>query len=118
MLPVEGQDLKKIAPGEVNVKFNLNARFFWEDIPFGLVVLKDIGNIVGVSTPNITRDIIFEQKFMPAPYVDPMTGEFIESALEKTGAPSAYGIKTIEDLVKTSIGNLNMDTNIFFRPRM
>ena len=118
MMPVEGQDLKKTAPGEVNVKLNLNARFFWEDIPFGLVVLKDIGNIVGVSTPNITRSIVFHQKFMPAPYVDPKTGVFIKSALEKTGAPSAYGIKTIEDLVKTSVGNLNLDTNIFFRPKM
>ena len=24
------------------VTLNLNARFFWEDVPFGLVILKDI----------------------------------------------------------------------------
>lgn len=59
MVPIEGQDLKNTNPGEVLVKLNLNARFFWEDLPYGLVILKDIGNIVGVQTPNITRNIIF-----------------------------------------------------------
>lgn len=41
------------------VKLNLNARFFWEDVPYGLVILKDIGRICGVETPNITRNIMF-----------------------------------------------------------
>ena len=57
MIPVPGQDLKSLAPGDVQVRLNYNARFFWEDLPFGLVILKDIGNIVGVSTPNINRAI-------------------------------------------------------------
>ena len=70
MLPVEGQDLKNIPAGEELVKLNLNARFFWEDLPYGLVILKDIGNIVGVETPVITRNIIFHQRFMPVKYVD------------------------------------------------
>lgn len=30
------------------VVLNKNARFFWEDVPYGLVILKDIGQIVGV----------------------------------------------------------------------
>jgi len=116
MVPVEGQDVKNMPAGEVNVKLNLNARFFWEDIPYGLVVLKDIGNIVGVQTPAITKNIIFHQKFMPVLYVDPATGELIPSALEQTGAPSAYGIKTIEDLVATSLSGVDiMEHNIFFK---
>lgn len=41
------------------VVLNLNARFFWEDVPFGLLILKDIGELVGVKTPNIDRMIIF-----------------------------------------------------------
>lgn len=56
------------------VTLNLNARFFWEDIPFGLVILKDIGEIVGVKTPNIDRMIIFHQKFMPVKYICEETG--------------------------------------------
>lgn len=41
------------------VTLNLNARFFWEDVPFGLVILKDIGELVNVKTPNIDKQIIF-----------------------------------------------------------
>lgn len=41
------------------VTLNLNARFFWEDVPFGLVILKDIGELVGVKTPHIDKQIIF-----------------------------------------------------------
>jgi hypothetical protein len=54
---------------------------------------------------------------MPVKYVDEQTGEFIRSSLEKTGAPSAYGIKTIEELVKTSQGSDDvLQNNIFFKP--
>lgn len=122
MIPVEGQDLKNIPAGEEMVKLNLNARFFWEDLPYGLVILKDIGNIVGVDTPIVTRNIIFHQKFMPIKYVNETTGQFDQKVLkEQTGAPSAYGIKTIEQLVQTSVSqeksnNQNLD-NIFFNKR-
>lgn len=37
------------------VTLNLNARFFWEDIPYGLIILKDIGYLAGVETPNIDK---------------------------------------------------------------
>mmetsp|Transcript_17856 Transcript_17856/g.17081 ORF Transcript_17856/g.17081 Transcript_17856/m.17081 type:complete len:81 (-) Transcript_17856:218-460(-) len=42
-----------------NVVLNLDARFFWEDIPFGLVILKDIGELAGVKTPHIDKMIHF-----------------------------------------------------------
>lgn len=61
------------------VTLNLNARFFWEDVPFGLVILKDIGELVGVKTPNMDKMIIFHQKFMPVKYIDDKTGQFIDS---------------------------------------
>ena len=41
------------------VTLNLNARFFWEDVPFGLMILKDIAELVGVATPHINKQIIF-----------------------------------------------------------
>ena len=40
---------------------------------------------------------------MPHKYVDEDTGEFIKDMLMKTGAPSAYGITTIDDLVRTAM---------------
>jgi hypothetical protein len=58
MVPKDPADPSKVV-------LNLQARFFWEDVPFGLVILKDIGRICGVETPNMTKQIIFHQKFMP-----------------------------------------------------
>ena len=63
------------------VVLNKNARFFWEDVPYGLCILKDIGNILGVPTPNCTKQIVWHQKFMPVKYVDEATGDFIEGTL-------------------------------------
>ena len=52
MVPKDPKDPSKVV-------LNLQARFFWEDVPFGLVILKDIGRICGVETPNMTKQIVF-----------------------------------------------------------
>jgi len=49
MVPVEGDE-----SGE-NVVLNLKARFFWEDMPFGCVILKNIAQLAGVPTPSIDK---------------------------------------------------------------
>lgn len=85
MVPKDAKEPNKVV-------LNKQARFFWEDVPYGLCILKDIGRICGVDVPNLTKQIVFHQKFMPFNFVDPATGEFIPEALSKTGAPSAYGI--------------------------
>lgn len=86
------------------VTLNLNARFFWEDVPFGLVILKDIAGLVGVQTPHIDKQIIFHQKFMPIKYVCDKTGQFLDNqAVKESGAPRAYGIKTADQLVAMSL---------------
>jgi len=113
MIPVPGQDLENTPKGDVRVRLNYDARFFWEDIPFGLVILKDIGEIVGVQTPNVTRNILFHQEYMPVKYVD-ANGNFIRSALVGTGAPSSMGIDTFEALVKYSV-DTRESVNIFFK---
>lgn len=107
-------------PAEPNkVVLNLKARFFWEDIPYGLVILKDIGRILGMPLPACTKQIIWHQKFMGIRYVDEITGELIPSSLDKTGAPSRYGIKTAEQLVQTSLGmnkkGADFGNDVFFR---
>jgi len=101
------------------VVLNTNARFFWEDVPFGLCILKDIGRILGVPTPHCTKQIVWHQKFMPVKYVDPESGDFIEAVLKETGAPTAYGIDTPEKLVETSLSTNKTGTafpgDIFFQ---
>ncbi len=41
------------------VTLNLQARFFWEDVPYGLVILKDIAEMFSVKTPQVDKMIIF-----------------------------------------------------------
>ena len=57
----------------------------------------------GVATPNMTRCIVFHQQYMDTKFVDPSTGEFLAEGLAQSGAPSTYGIKTLEQLTKSSI---------------
>ena len=77
--------------------------------------MKDIGRICGVEMPNMTKQIVFHQKFMPVKYVDESTGEFLPGALENTGAPSRYGIKTMEELVAPSLLGSKVSEDIFFK---
>jgi hypothetical protein len=100
------------------VTLNLNARFFWEDVPFGLVILKDIAELVGVKTPHIDKQIIFHQKFMHVKYVDEKTGQFLDNkAVKESGAPRAYGIKTADDLVAMSL-TADKKTHPLFRAKL
>lgn len=96
------------------VTLNLNARFFWEDVPFGLVILKDIAQLVQVKTPHIDKQIIFHQKFMPVKYVCDKTGEFLDTqAMKESGAPRAYGITTADQLVAMSLTADKKTHNVF-----
>jgi hypothetical protein len=39
------------------VTIDIKGRLFYEDMPFGCVIIKEIGNIVGVQTPNVDKII-------------------------------------------------------------
>ena len=54
---------------------------------------------------------------MDVKYVNETTGELLPASLKNTGAPSAYGIKTISDLVKTSLGHTDVPKDIYFNKR-
>ena len=72
---------------------NLNARVFVEDIPYGLVVLKDIAEKVDLKTPHIDKAIQWHQKLMNKDF---LVGDRLnQNLIEQTGAPTRYGFKTI-----------------------
>ena len=48
-----------MVPKDDGVILNVNCRFFTEDLPYGLCILKDIGRLMGVKTPNLDRMIEF-----------------------------------------------------------
>ena len=48
-----------VIPKGDGVVLNTGCRFFTEDIPFGLVILKTLANFTGVKVPNIERQILW-----------------------------------------------------------
>ena len=79
---------------------NVESRFFWEDIPYGLCILKNIGDIFGVPMPNTERIIKWHQQFMGVKYLD-SDDKLVNERL--TGAPAKYGYNTKDELVATSL---------------
>lgn len=76
---------------------NTQARTFVEDIPFGLVVLKDLAEMLAVDVPFTTQCIEWHQAMMGKEYV--INGRLNKALIHETGAPSRYGYDTIEKLM-------------------
>ncbi|RLN96080.1 hypothetical protein BBJ28_00005058 [Nothophytophthora sp. Chile5] len=81
----------------------LNSRLFWEDIPYGLCILKNMAEMLGnFPTPRIDFMIRWHQQHMGVTFLNP-DGQLNASELWRTGAPNKYGIHSLEDLVSTSL---------------
>lgn len=51
---------------------------------------------------------------MPVKYVCSKTGEFLDNeAVSKSGAPRAYGIKTADDLIASSLASDRKQFSVF-----
>jgi len=92
--------LKQIEGG---VMINTESRFFWEDIPYGLCILKDIAQMVKVKTPMTDKMIEWHQQFMNKKFI--IDGKLNKELLKETGCPSKFGIKDIEKLLKITADN-------------
>ena len=86
--------VKKVAGGVIP---DIDGRIFWEDIPYGLCILKNIADMVQVKTPWINKMIEWHQQFMNKKYL--VDGELVPEILNETGAPRRYGINNIEQLL-------------------
>ena len=86
---------------------------FWEDIPYGLVVLKSLAEMLDLVTPSIDFFIDWHQQFMGREYILGSgtvehriggAGCRLNPALfHETGAPQRYNMRTIEEVVATSL---------------
>ncbi len=72
------------------------ARYLSEDLPFGLVVTRGIGSLVGVKTPTIDEVIINTSAWIGREYL--AEGELVGRDIMTTRAPQRYGITAIESL--------------------
>jgi len=73
-------------------------RYFTEDIPEGLCVYKGYGELAGVPTPGVDAILAKFQPFTGKEYLvgDKLCGKDVP----KTKAPQAFGISSLEDLLK------------------
>ncbi|CAD8064999.1 unnamed protein product [Paramecium primaurelia] len=84
-------------PVQGGVQLNTEARIFWEDIPYGLCILKDLSEMLGLQTPGTDKMIEWHQKFMNKEYIQ--NSRLNRSLLKETGAPTKYGLDTIEKVL-------------------
>lgn len=85
----------EVLPGEFVPDFHY--RFLAEDVPFGLVVSRGVGEIVGVPTPTIDLIVRWSQKWLGKVYLTErgLTGP----DLAATRCPQRYGFVTLHDLL-------------------
>jgi opine dehydrogenase len=83
--------------GKLGYTVDLQHRFFLEDIPFGLVVLSDLGALLGVQTPMINEILLWAQRLMGKEYLD-SAGKLKGKDMKETGAPSVWGIAGLKQL--------------------
>jgi len=73
-------------------------RYFTEDIPEGVAMYKGIADLAGVETPVLDEIVCFFQKFMGKEYIK--DGKLAGADVPATKSPQAFGVKTLEDLLK------------------
>jgi hypothetical protein len=67
-------------------------------LPFGLVILRDLADMLGIEVPCCTESIEWFQQFMPKEYVK--NGKLNPDLMNETGAPIKYGFTNLDELVK------------------
>jgi hypothetical protein len=72
------------------------SRYLTEEIPYGLLSIKGLAELVGLATPVIDSIIEKCQKFLNKNYVE--NGNLIRQALIDTAAPQRFGISILSKL--------------------
>ncbi|KAL3869243.1 hypothetical protein ACJMK2_041950 [Sinanodonta woodiana] len=80
-----------------NLVPDFSYRYITEDVPFGLVVIKGIAEIVGVETPTMDKIINWAQDILGREFL--VGSELKGKDLKCTRSPQAFGFKTLEELL-------------------
>ena len=92
----KGIKMTMVAHGN-KFKVDYTNRYFTEDVPYGLLIIKSLGLLLEEETPMIDRVILWMQKKMGKCYLandNKLTGKDIR----ESGIVQNFGINTIEDL--------------------
>ncbi|CAG8685433.1 16220_t:CDS:2, partial [Funneliformis caledonium] len=77
-------------------KPDFSTRYMWDDIPYGLVVLRSVASLLDVEVPCIDEVLYWGQSVMGKEYL--VDGELIGKDIHETGAVSNFGILSPEEL--------------------
>jgi len=92
--------------GQDQMKPNVNSRLFWEDIPYGLCILKNLAELLNIPTPTIDNMIRWHQQFMGKQFLVGNKLSTDPAIINITGTPRKYGIITVADVVATSLAEM------------
>lgn len=82
---------------------NFGCRLYWEDVPYGLCILKGLAEMLGnIPTPTINKMIYWHQEHMGKEFLS-QDGTLNPLLLPETGAPVRYGLHTLDEVVKNCI---------------
>mmetsp|Transcript_19921 Transcript_19921/g.32792 ORF Transcript_19921/g.32792 Transcript_19921/m.32792 type:complete len:494 (-) Transcript_19921:554-2035(-) len=98
--PFKDDEISRQEGDEGEYVLNVDHRFIVDDVPYGLCVIYGIAAIVGCPMPETGKLIADLQLYLKKEYVVVKGARFVlegRDAME-TGAPQAYGVKTLEQL--------------------
>lgn len=72
-------------------------RYLSEDVPFGLVVMKGLAEIVGTATPTIDEIIIWTQDKLGKEYI--INSKLVGKDAKNVRAPQSFGLVTLDQLL-------------------
>lgn len=78
-------------------KPDFNCRFLTEDIPCGVIVVKGIGEIVGVETPTCDMIIDWAQEKLKKKYL--VDGKLTGPDIKETRTPQRFGFTTVDEIL-------------------
>ena len=95
-LPTFQSILAPMTETEHGYRADVGARFFTEDYPYGLCIIKGFCEICGVETPCIDKVLKWYEQYMGVCYY--VDDDFSGKDLIHTGIPQNNGINSIQDI--------------------
>jgi len=84
---------------------NTSCRFFADDIPYGVLIARWVGQELGVETPFIDEIILWAGKIRGEQFLKDgkvnleLCGALTPGGLKTTGIPPTYGIHDVKDIL-------------------
>ncbi|NDV60033.1 NAD/NADP octopine/nopaline dehydrogenase family protein [Bacteroides sp. 519] len=79
---------------------DINNRYFTEDFPFGILILKSVAEILGIKTPYINQILLWGQQVMDKIYLND-NGDLLKKELMGTGYISSDVFREMMQLVNS-----------------